>query len=165
MLVRGRDQGRFALFHRILEDDAANDDGDGGTDIADETKCRCGSRDIPRRHKCLQGYKRRLEIWPHSNTGYYLEREDATPGATDGEVDVETEADGHEEQSEPDRREVLPCLLYENTDDDGGNGEGDYEGKEVDSTQNGAGAEDGLKIQREEISAGNEDHAMGEADG
>ena len=165
MLVRGCDQGRFALFHSILEDDAANDDGDGGTEIANETKGRCGSRDIPRGHKRLQGYERRLEVWAHSNTGYDLEGKDATPGTTDGEVDVETEADGHEEQSEPDRRKVLTCLLYEDADNDGGEGEGNHEGKKVNSAQNRIGAKDGLKIERIKIGAGNEDHAVDEADG
>ena len=94
-----------------------------------------------------------------------MEGEDATPGRTDREVDVETEADSHEEQPQPDRREVMPCLLYEDADEGGGEGEGDYKGKKVYSAKNGVGAENSLKIEREKISAGDEDHAVGPADG
>lgn len=113
----------------------------------------------------MQGYERCLEIWPHSKTGYYLEREDATPGTTDWEVDEETETEGHEEQSEPDRWEVLPCLLHEDTDEGGGEGEGQNKGKKVNSAKNWVGAEDSLEIERVEIGAGNEDHSVDEADG
>lgn len=56
-------------------------------------------------------------------------------------------------------------LLYEDADEGGGEGQRDYERKKVNSAKDGVGAEDGLKIEREEIGAGNEDHAVDEADG
>lgn len=59
----------------------------------------------------------------------------------------------------------MPCLLDEDADEHRGEGEGEYEGKKVHSAKNGVGAEDSLKIEREEIGAGNEDHAVDEADG
>lgn len=57
----------------------------------------------------------------------------------------------------------MPCLLDEDADEGGGEGERDHEGKKVDSAQNGVGAEDGLKVEREKIGAGNEYHAVNEA--
>ena len=136
----------MALDHPVLEDDTANDDGDGGTEVTDESKGRRGSRDIPRSHMCLKGYKRCLKVWPNSYTGYDLEGEDATPGTTDRKVDVETEADSHEEQSEPDRREVVPGFLNEDADEDGGDGEGYYKGEKVNPAKYGVGTKNGLEI-------------------
>ena len=148
-----------------MEDDSTNDDGDGGTEIANETEGRCGCRDIPRRDKRLERYKRCLKVWTHPNASYDLEGENATPGRTKREVEKETEAKSHEEQSEPDRRKVLPCPLDKYSGQGGDKGEGNYEGKQVNSTENGVGTEDGLKVERKEVSTGNEDHAVGEADG
>ncbi len=41
--AEGGAEGGFALGHAILEDDAADDDGNGGGEVADEAKgCGCG---------------------------------------------------------------------------------------------------------------------------
>ena len=61
-----------------------------------------------------------------------MEGEDAAPGAGVGEIDVETEADGHEKHAEVDGGQVLACLFDEDADEDGGEGEGEDEGEEVD---------------------------------
>ena len=94
-----------------------------------------------------------------------MEGEYATPRTTDREVSVEAKTNRHHEQSNPDRREVLPCLLHEDANEHRGEGEGEDKGKEVHSAENRGGAEDSLKVEREEIGAGNEDHAVDEADG
>lgn len=136
----------MALSHSVLEDDTANDDGDGGTEVADESKGRRGSRDVPRRDMCLKGYKRCLKVRPDSNTGYDLEGEDATPGATDRKVDVETEAKSHEEQPKPDWWEVMPGFLNDGADKGGGKGERNYKGEKVNPTEYGVGTKNGLEV-------------------
>lgn len=62
-----------------------------------------------------------------------MEGEDAGPGAGVGEVDVETKAEGHEEDAEVDGGKVLACFFDEDADDNGGEGEGEDEGEEIDS--------------------------------
>ena len=94
-----------------------------------------------------------------------MEGEDAAPGGGVGEVDVEAETDGHKEDAEVDGGQVLACFLDEDADDDGGEGEGDDEGKEVDAAEDRTGAEDGLEVERVEVGAGDEDEAVDEADG
>lgn len=134
LLIRRRYQGRLAFFHPVLEDDTADDNGDGGTDVASERKSRRGSRDIPWSHMCLKGDKRCLKVRPNSNTGYDLEGDDATPGTTDRKVDEETEAKSHEEQPEPNRWEVVPGFLNYGADKGGGEGERNDKGEKVNPT-------------------------------
>lgn len=81
-----------------------------------------------------------------------------------GEIDVEAEPEGHEEQAEVDGREVLACFADEDADDGGGEGKGNDKGKEVDATEDGRSTKHGLEIEGKEIAAGDEGHAMTEAD-
>ena len=90
--------------------------------------------------------------------------DDAGPGGVGGQVDVEAEAEGHEEEAEVDGREVLAGLADEDADGGGGEGERDDEGEEVDAAEDGGGAEHGLEVEGEEVGAGDEGHAVGEAD-
>lgn len=57
----------------------------------------------------------------------------------------------------------MPCLLHENTNEGGGEGEGQHKRKKVNPAQDWVGAEDSLEIERVEISAGDEDHSVDEA--
>ena len=109
-------QGRFAVHHSVLENDAADDDGDGGGELADETECRrCGS-DVAGLDIRLERDEGGLEVRTNAYAGDDLEGEDAAPGAAAGEVDVETETKGHEDDAEVDWREVLACFLDEDAD-------------------------------------------------
>ena len=109
-------QGGFAVHHAVLEDDAADDDGDGGRELADEPeRCGCGGN-VSRLDVRLERDERGLEIWANAHAGDDLEGENAAPGAAVGEVDVEAEADGHEYDAEVDWGQVFACFLDEDAD-------------------------------------------------
>ena len=157
-------EGGFAGHHAILEDDAADDDGDGGGELADEAE-GCGRGcDISRLDEGLEGYEGGLEIGAYAEAGDDLVGYDAAPGAGVGEIDKESEADGHEEDAEVDGGKVLACFFDEDADDDGGKGEGEDEGEEVDAGEDWGGAENGLEVEGVEVGAGDEDEAVDEAD-
>lgn len=127
MWAEGGAQGIFAFGHAVLEDDAADDDGDGGGEITDEAKgCGCGG-DVFWFNAGLESYERGLEVGADAHAGDELEDDDAGPGFVVGEVDEEAEAEGHEEHAEPDGREVLSCLFNEDAGGHGGEGESDDE--------------------------------------
>ena len=99
-----------------MEDDAADDDGDGGCELADETeRCCCGG-DVAGFDVGLEGDEGGLEVGADAYAGYDLEGEDAAPCAAVGEVDVEAETYGHEEDAEVDGGEVLACFFDEDAD-------------------------------------------------
>lgn len=123
--VRGktRAEGILALLHAVLEDDAADDDGDGGRHIADEAKGRRRGGDIPRLDEALQRDERGLEIGSYAQAGDDLVDDDAGPGAfVVWQVDEEAEAEGEEDHSEPDGGEVVACFLDEDAYEHGGEG-------------------------------------------
>ncbi len=105
-----------------------------------------------------------LEIRAGTNAGDDLEDDDPSPGvAARWEVDEEAGSKGADEGAEPDGGEVLTCLLDEDANDGGKEGEGHDEWNQVYAREYGGGAENGLKIQGKEISGGDEDHAVAEA--
>ena len=106
--------------HAVLEDDAADDDGDGGGEVPHEAEEGRRGGDVSRRDFRLEGDQGSLEVGAHAEAGDDLEGEDPAPGPGGGDVGVEAEADGHEDHAEPDRREVLAGLLDEDAPDDGG---------------------------------------------
>ncbi len=61
-----------------------------------------------------------MKVGTDADAGDELEDDDAGPGFVVGKVDEETEAEGHEEHTEPDRREVLACFLNEDAGGHGG---------------------------------------------
>ena len=154
----------LAGHHAVLENDATDDDGDGGGELSGEAEGRGCGGDVAWFDEGLERDQGGLEIRAYAYPGDDLEGEDAAPRAGVGEIDVETEANGHEEHAEVDGREVLARFFNEDADDDGGEGEGEDEGEEVDARKNGASTEDGLEVERVEVGAGDEDEAVDEAD-
>ena len=131
--AEGGAQGGFAFCHLVLEDDAADDHGYGGGEVADEAEgCGC-SGDVLWLYQGLQRDKGSLEIRADADASDELEDDDAGPRLVVGEVDEEAEAEGHKEHAEPDGREVVACFLDEDADGHGSEGEGDDEGEEVDA--------------------------------
>ena len=119
--------------HLVLEDDATDDDGDGSGEVPDEAEGRSRSGNILGLDERLERDKRGLEVGTDADAGNELEDDDAGPAFVIGKVNEEAKAEGHEEHAEPDRRKVLACFLDEDTDNHGGQGEGDDEGEQVDS--------------------------------
>ena len=152
-------------LHAVREDDAADDDGDGGGEVAGEAKSSGRGGDVSGLDLGLQGYEWRLKVWAHADTSDDLEDDKAGPGGVGGEVDVEAEAEDEEEHAEPDWFEVAARLADEDAGDDGDDGEGDDEGEEVDAREEGSGAQNGLEVEGEEVGAGHEDEAVAEAGG
>ena len=132
-----RSQGRFECgdaFHDfVLEDDAANDDGDGCCEVAHEAKGCCGGCNVSGVDLGLEGYQGRLEVRPDANTCYDLVDDDSSPGGLGREVNEETESQGHEKHAEPNRRQISACLLDENPSSGGHEREGENEWEEIDS--------------------------------
>ena len=72
---------RFAGHHAVLEDHAADDDGDGGGELADEAE-GCGRGcNVSRLDEGLEGYEGGLEVGAYAEAGDDLVGEDAAPGA------------------------------------------------------------------------------------
>lgn len=146
----GRERGPqhgLVRGHAVLEDDAADDDRDGGGEVAHEAEHGRRGGDVAGRDFRLERDQGGLEVGAHAETGDDLEWEDAAPGAGGGDVDVEAEADGHEDHAEPDRGEVFASLLDEDASDDGGEGEGQDIREKVDAAQDRGCAKHGLEIQ------------------
>ena len=79
--AEGRAEGVLALGHAVLEDDAADDDGDGGGHVAREAEGRGRGGDVARLDKALQRNEWGLEIRAYTQTGDDLVDDDAGPGA------------------------------------------------------------------------------------
>lgn len=110
------------LRHAVLEDDTTDDDGDGGCDVTCETKGCSRTSDIRRFDHSLEGNKWGLEIRANADTGDDLVDDDAGPGRIVFEIDVKAEAEGHEEEAEPDWWEIFACFLDHDADDGGDEG-------------------------------------------
>lgn len=132
-----RGEGGLPAGHAVLEYDAADDDGDGRGDVPREAERRGRGRDILWFDQRLQRYQRGLKIRSHADAGDDLIDDDAAPARVVWEIDVETETEGHEEQSEPDGWEVLACFLDEDAHGGGDEGEGKDEGEGVDAAEDG----------------------------
>lgn len=79
------------LGHAVLEDDAADDDGDRGGDVAREAE-RCGrGGDVAGLDERLQRDERGLEVGAHAKPGDDLVDDEFRPfAAVVGKIDVET---------------------------------------------------------------------------
>lgn len=152
------------FLHAVLEDDAADDDGDGGGEVADEAEGGGRGGDVLGRDEGLEGDERGLEVGADAEARDDLEEDDAGPGGVGGQVDVEAEAEGHAGHAEPDGGEVLARLADEDADGGGHEGEGEDEGEEVDARHQRGGAEHGLEVEGQEVGAADEDEAVAEAD-
>ena len=152
-----------ALLHAILEDDAADDHGDGGREVAGEAEGGGGGGNVARRDERLESDERRLEVRTGADTGEDLEHDEPGPGRFGGEIDVEAEAEGQEDHSEPDGIQIVSGLADDDTDCGGDEGEGEDEREKVDARKERTGAQDGLEVERQEIGARDEDEAVAEA--
>lgn len=85
----------MALAHAVLENDAPDDDGDGGGKGADEAEgSSCGS-DVAGEDFGLEGDKGGLEVWACSQTGKDLVDDNFVPGvAARREVDEKAKSEG-----------------------------------------------------------------------
>lgn len=78
-----------------MEDDAADDDGNGGGHVAGEAEGGGCGRDVARLDEALQRDEGSLEIRAYSQAGDDLVDDDTGPGAAVvGQVDEKAEADG-----------------------------------------------------------------------
>lgn len=148
-----------------MEDDTANNNRNGGCEVASEAECGGRGSDIFWLNKCLERDEWALEVWADTDAGDDLVDDDAGPAGFRGEIDVKADPQGHEKHAEPDRGKVLACFLDEDTDRGGDEGEGENEGKRVDAGENGRGAEDSLEVERNKIGSGDECGAMAETNG
>ena len=149
-------------LHPVGKDDAADDDGHGGGKVAGEAKGGSRGGDVAGLDLGLQGYERSLKVRTHADAGDDLEEDEARPGGIWREVDVEAEAEGEEEHSEPDGLVVAPSFTDEDSSSHGNDGEGYDKWEEVDAGKEGRSAEYGLEIEREEVRTGHEDEAVAE---
>ena len=62
-----------------------------------------------------------------------MEDDDAGPGGVGGEIDKETKTEGHEEEAEVDRGQVLACFSDEDACAGGHEGKGENEREEIDA--------------------------------
>lgn len=147
--LRGERRPQHVLVrgHAILEDDAADDDRDGGRQVPHEAEHGRRGGDVSRRDLGLEGDQGSLEVGAHTEARDDLEGEDAAEGAGGGDVDVEAEADGHEDHAEPYRGEVLAGFLDEDAANNGGEGERQNIREKVDPAQDRGRAKHCLEIQ------------------
>ena len=117
--------------HTILKNHPANHDGDAGGDISREAKRRGRGGDILCLDERLQCNERGLEIWTDADARDDLVNDDAGPGRSFREIDVEAETERHEDHAEPDRGKVLAGFLDEDAYGRGDEGEGEDEGEGV----------------------------------
>lgn len=87
------------LAKHVLVDDCAEDDGDGGGDLSDETERRgCGGH-VARMNVGLESDEGGLEERAGSGTGDDLVDDEARPGRVGFEVDEKAETESHEDES------------------------------------------------------------------
>lgn len=157
------EEGGEAFLHSILEDDAADDNGDGGREVADEAKGGGRGGDVAGGDQGLESDEGGLKVRSDAHAGDDLVDDQAGPGGVGWEVDVEAETECHEEHAEPDRGKVLARFADEDACDGGDEGEGDDEGEEIDTGKERGSSQDGLEIKREVVGTGDEDEAVHEA--
>lgn len=125
-----RELGRV-LAHLVLKYDATYNDGHGGREVAGEAKGRGRGGDVAGPDFRLESDEWGLEVGADADPRDDLEDDDARPGRVGGEVDVEAEAEGHEESAEPDHRAVTAGLADDNAGEGGHEGQAKHVGEEV----------------------------------
>ena len=87
-------------------------------------------------YQALKSDQRGLEVRAYAGASDDLVDDDADPASVVGKVDVEAEAEGHEEHASPDRREVLTCFLDEDANWRGDEGKREDEGEGIYTGEN-----------------------------
>ena len=85
-----------------MEDNTAEHDGHGGRELADEAEGARRDCDVMARDMVLKGDEWGLEVWAYADAGDHLIDDNFGPFGVVGEVDEESEAEGHEAHAEPD---------------------------------------------------------------
>ena len=152
------------VLELVLEDDAAESDGDGCSQVAREAEGGGADGDVVTLEVGLEGNQWSLKVWPNAYAGNDLVDEDLAPLLVVGKIDEEAEAEGHEAEAEDDGFFEDAGLLDEDTRGRGDEGEDDYHCEEVNTGQDWSGTEDGLEVEWEIVGAADEDEAMTEAD-
>jgi hypothetical protein len=90
--AQSRDEFAGLLRHFVLQNNAADDDGNAGRQVSDEMERRNRCTSIALVDIALECGKRKLEIWTESNTGNDLIENDLSPAAIPPEVGEEAVA-------------------------------------------------------------------------
>ncbi len=134
------------LGEDVGEDDATQDDGEGGGKLAHEAKGAGRDRDVLCFDGRLQCDQWTLEVRSDAESGHDLVDDDLGPVGGGVEVDEEAESERHADEAEPDGLAVAAGFLDEDADDCGLEGETEGVGKDIDPGEQGTGREDGLKV-------------------
>lgn len=131
------DGGEVGAFggEDVGEDDAAQDDGDGGGELADEAEGAGGGSDVLWFDGALEGDEWRLEVGSHANAGDDLVDDYFGPVSGRVQVDEEAESECHEDEAEPDGFPIAACLFDVDAHKGGLEGEAEGEGEEVDARE------------------------------
>lgn len=123
VLAKGGGEASVVAVHFVLEDDAADDDGGCGGELADEAEGGRGGGDVAWFRVGLERDEGSLEDGPGSEAADDLVEDYFRPGGVRIQVDVEAVTKSEEEHAGPDRGKVLSCLADEDTCEDGEEGE------------------------------------------
>ena len=164
MFAKCCDESGIAFLHFILEDYASNNNTDTCGQVPHESKGRSSGGDIAGYDHALQSDEGRLEIGTHANAGNDLEENDFGPVGFSIEVDEESEAEGHEDESEPDGWEVFAGFLNEDACCATDERKGECEWKQIHAREERSGSQYGLKVEGEVVGACDEDVAVAETD-
>lgn len=115
------------------------------------------------RNETLHGDKRSLEVRPYTDTGDDLINDDLCPRRMRSKVDEQSSTKGHHEHAEPNDGAVLACFPDCNARHDGEDGQSNSGRKQVYTGEDRRSTEDGLKVQRQEVVAWDEDEGVTEA--
>lgn len=153
-------EGVPLVLHLGVEEDAADDDGDGRRQLPDEHEGARRAGDVPPLERVLQRDQGRLEVGADAEAEDDLVQDDLGPVGVRVEIDEEAVPERHEGEAADDGRQVLAGLLDHEARDRGRHPEDEGEGQDVDAGQERAGAEDALEVQGHVVADGDEDEAV-----
>lgn len=114
----GREVGGL-VCEDVGEDNAAEDNGDGGAELADEAEGARRGGDVLGLDGGLQRDQRALKVGSDADAGDDLVDDDFGPVGPRVQVDEEAEAERHEDEAEPDGFAVAAGLFDDDADQGG----------------------------------------------
>lgn len=159
-----RDEPSAVLRQDALKDDLAEDDADGGGEVAEEIERTGGNTDVFGRNERLHADDECLHVGADAGGEQDLEDDDAWPVASRAERDHEAKREREDGHADPNDPEVVARSLDHDAHDNSGCGKGDGEGEHPDTGADGAGRKNLLKIEREEKDGCDEAYAVAEDD-
>lgn len=133
--------------------------------MADEVEGCCCGCDVCAVDVCLQTDEGGLEDRADADTCDNLVDDYARPGGVGLQVDEEAVAEGHKDEACDDEFAVAACNFDDCACGDGGEGERETEGENVDAGEDRGGLEDGLEVEWQVVVSGDEGEGVAEVDG